>query len=208
MQKVFFAFAYDYDKAHPWYRICLKNTVKDAGFEPIFADEVTSGGHILDHVSECIDQCEIGFYDVTGLNPNVLIEFGIGHASEKPCFLLINRDLHLSESQSIWGKRTTPLPIPADLNGILCYDYNSSQTLGTVVRRVVDQNLKEKIKAGQKMAAQIIERLKRRGPANMSSIARDINQPIDEVRPILRSLVATDVVLKEGRAKGTTYKVV
>jgi hypothetical protein len=206
MQKVFFAFPYEYDKAHAWYRICLRNTVRQAGFEPIFADERVASGHVLQHVSECIDECEIGFYDMTGLNPNVLIEFGIGHASEKPCFLLINKELHQAETQSFWGKRTAPLPIPADLDGIVRHEYTDSANLAHVVGRVIDQNLKEKIRSGQAMANNIIERLKRRGPANMSTIARDINKPIDDVRLILRSLVATDRVFKEGRARGTTYR--
>ncbi|MEQ1618366.1 MAG: hypothetical protein ABMA00_00080 [Gemmatimonas sp.] len=205
MHKVFFAFAYEYDKSNPWYRLCLKNTVKDAGCQAVFADEVANAGHILDHIEHCIDEAAIGFYDVTGLNPNVLIEYGIGHASDKPSFLLINHEAHLEEIKTFWGKKATPLPIPADLNGILQHQYNSSQTLAVAVRRVITQTLIEP-KQGMALANQVIERLKRRGPGNMSGIAKDMNKPIDEVRPILKSLVATDQVIKEGHSRGTTYR--
>ena len=203
---VFFAFPYEFDQSQPEYRVALKQCVEAEGFRPLFADEKTSPNHVLMHVADCIDECEIGFYDITGLNPNVLIEFGLGYASEKPCFLLINETAHLKQSKSFWGSKTELLPIPADLNGILLYKYTSTENLRAVVSQVVKQNLVEKIRSGQAMANQIIDRLKRRGPANMSTIARDINQPIDEVRPILRSLVAVDKVHKEGRARGTKYR--
>jgi len=206
MQKVFFAFAYEYDKSNPWYRICLRNAVKDAGFLPIFADDVAGSGHILDHVEQCIEDSVIGFYDITGLNPNVLIEFGLGHASDKPCFVLINTDLHVKEFKTFWGKSASPIQTPADLTGILHYDYTSSQTLAAVVKRVIEQNLKQP-RQGMVLANQIIERLKRKGPANMTSIAKDVNKPVDQVRPILKSLIATDQVVKEGHSRGTTYRV-
>jgi hypothetical protein len=205
MQKVFFAFAYEYDKSNPWYRICLRNAVKETGFQPIFADDVAGAGHILDHVEQCIENSAIGFYDITGLNPNVLIEFGLGHASDKPCFLLINPDVHVKEIKTFWGKSASPIQSPADLNGILHYDYTSSQSLAAVVKRVIDQNLKQP-KQGMVLANQIIERLKRKGAANMSSIAKDVNKPIDQVRPILQSLIATDQVVKEGHSRGTVYR--
>ncbi|HVY86018.1 MAG TPA: hypothetical protein VG943_12855 [Caulobacterales bacterium] len=206
MQKVFFAFAYEYDNALPWYRVCLKNTVKDAGFYAVFANEEARAGHILDHISDCIDQSALGFYDITGLNPNVLIEFGIGHASGKPCFLLLNKELHQRETQTLWGKRATPMPIPADLEGVLRYEYTSSHDLGTMVRRAIEQNLKQP-KAGMALANEIIQRLKAKGPANMSTIAKDIKRPLEDVRPILKSLVATDQVTRQGHSRGTTYTV-
>lgn len=205
MQKIFFAFAYEYDKTNPWYRICLRNTVRETGFQPIFADDVAGTGHILDHVEQCIEEAAIGFYDITGLNPNVLIEFGLGHASDKPCFVLMNPELHVREFKTFWGKSATPIPIPADLTGILHYDYTSSHSLSAVVKRIIDQNLREP-KQGMALANKIIERLKRRGPANMSAIAKDVSKPIEEVRPILRSLIATDQVVKEGHSRGTTYR--
>jgi hypothetical protein len=205
MQKVFFAFAYEYDKSNPWYRICLRNTVKEAGFQPVFADDAAGAGHILSHVEQCIDEAVIGFYDITGLNPNVLIEYGIGYASDKPSFILINPGLHQEEIKTFWGKKAATIPTPADLNGILHYDYSSSQTLAAVVRRVISQNLTEP-KQGMALANEIIARLKR-GPANMSAIAKDVKKPIDKVRPILKSLIATDQVVKEGHSRGTVYRV-
>jgi hypothetical protein len=207
MQRIFFAFSYQYAAKLRWYVECLRQTCTRLGCEAVIASDVVSDSHVLNHVSECIDQCELGFFDVTGMNPNVLIEYGIGYNSDKPSFLLLNPQLNvLHIDNGVFGKKEVPIPLPADLEGILRREYIGAETLSKEIERVIDQHLRHPAREGEVMAGRIVEKLKAIGPSNMSTIAVSVGKSIDEVRPILKGLVATDRVVREGHAKGSKYR--
>lgn len=205
-QKIFFAFPYSYENDIKWYAECLRQTCAKLGCEAFFAKDLASNSHILNHVSDCIEQSALGFYDITGLNPNVLIEYGIGHSSDKPSFLLLNPKLHVRQIDSVWGKRTAPMPIPWDLDGILRCEYIGPEMLAEGVSRVIDQYLRHPSREGEVLAERIVDKLRVIGASNMSTIAQSLNKSIDDVRPILKGLVATDRVVREGHAKGSKYR--
>ncbi len=58
--------------------------IKDAGFEPVRADELFSTGSVVEQIWEQIAKAKILLADLTGKNPNVFYELGLAHAATKP----------------------------------------------------------------------------------------------------------------------------
>jgi Nucleoside 2-deoxyribosyltransferase len=120
MAKIFFAYPYQFDDEEPQYRVALRETCKEQKHEAVFANAVPAEHEIFQHVHECIADCDAAFVDITGLNPSVLIEFGMAHAAGKRKFVLLNELDHVKAGKSNWGRQSTePLEIPANMNGTI-----------------------------------------------------------------------------------------
>lgn len=72
----------------PWYDLYYKEiyvpAIKEAGFEPVRADELFSSGSVVEQIWEQINKAKILLADLTGKNPNVFYELGLAHADRKP----------------------------------------------------------------------------------------------------------------------------
>jgi hypothetical protein len=72
----------------PWYDAYYKEiyvpAIKEAGFEPVRADELFSSGSVVEQIWEQIDKAKVLLADLTGKNPNVFYELGLAHADRKP----------------------------------------------------------------------------------------------------------------------------
>lgn len=58
--------------------------IKEAGMEPVRADELFSTGTVIEQVWEQINKAKILLADLTGKNANVFYELGLAHAARKP----------------------------------------------------------------------------------------------------------------------------
>jgi hypothetical protein len=71
-----------------WYDVYYKEVyipaIKEAGFEPVRADELFSSGSVVEQIWEQIDKAKVLLADLTGKNANVFYELGLAHASGKP----------------------------------------------------------------------------------------------------------------------------
>jgi hypothetical protein len=71
-----------------WYDIYYKDiyipAIKEAGFEPVRADELFSSGSVVEQIWEQIDKAKVLLADLTGKNANVFYELGLAHADRKP----------------------------------------------------------------------------------------------------------------------------
>lgn len=206
MQNIFFAFSYQYADANPWYVECLRQSCAKLDCRALIARDIATNTHILNHVADCIDQSTLGFYDITGLNPNVLIEYGLGHNSDKPSFLLLNPQRHTREVSGFMGRRTETLINPTDLDGLIWRSYVGPETLAEEVTRVIDQHLRHPSQEGEVLADRIVNRLRILGTSTMPIIAQSVGRQIEDIRPILKGLVATERVVREGHARGSKYR--
>jgi hypothetical protein len=72
----------------PWYDIYYKEiyvpAIKEAGYEPVRADELFSSGSVVEQIWEQIDKAKVLLADLTGKNANVFYELGLAHANRKP----------------------------------------------------------------------------------------------------------------------------
>lgn len=71
-----------------WYDLHYKDiyvpAIKEAGFEPVRADELFSSGSVVEQIWEQIDKAKVLLADLTGKNPNVFYELDLAHADRKP----------------------------------------------------------------------------------------------------------------------------
>jgi hypothetical protein len=72
----------------PWpdqyYKEIFSPAIKDAGMEPLRADELFSTGTVIEQIWEQIQKSKILLADLTGKNANVFYELGLAHAAQKP----------------------------------------------------------------------------------------------------------------------------
>jgi len=58
--------------------------IKEAGFEPVRADELFTTGSVVEQIWEQIEKAKLLLADLSGKNPNVFYELGLAHAARKP----------------------------------------------------------------------------------------------------------------------------
>lgn len=80
-----------------WYNKYYKEiyipAIKDAGFEPVRADELFHTGSVVEQIWEQITKSKILLAELTGKNANVFYELGLAHAAIKPVvFISANVD--------------------------------------------------------------------------------------------------------------------
>lgn len=67
-----------------YYRDVFAPAIKEAGMEPVRADELFSTGTVIEQIWEQIQKSKILLADLTGKNANVFYELGLAHAARKP----------------------------------------------------------------------------------------------------------------------------
>ena len=72
----------------PWmdayYREIYVPAIREAGLEPVRADELFSTGSVIEQIWEQISRAKVLLADLTGKNANVFYELGLAHAANKP----------------------------------------------------------------------------------------------------------------------------
>lgn len=67
-----------------YYREIYVPAIKEAGLEPIRADELFSTGSVVEQIWEQVTKSKVLLADLTDKNPNVFYELGLAHAARKP----------------------------------------------------------------------------------------------------------------------------
>ena len=67
-----------------YYQEIYVPAIKEAGFEPVRADELFSTGSVVEQIWEQISKSKVLLADLSGKNPNVFYELGLAHAAHKP----------------------------------------------------------------------------------------------------------------------------
>lgn len=65
--------------------------IREAGFEPVRADELFTTGSVVEQIWEEIVKAKILLADLSGKNPNVFYELGLAHAAVKPVVFTASR---------------------------------------------------------------------------------------------------------------------
>jgi hypothetical protein len=72
----------------PWfdryYQEIYAPAIREAGFEPVRADELFTTGSVVEQIWEQIEKAKILLADLSGKNPNVFYELGLAHAARQP----------------------------------------------------------------------------------------------------------------------------
>ena len=101
-------------------RKTVATVLEKHGIVPYLADEdVTAGRDILCKICEKITFSDFGVIELTSINPNVMLEFGLVLGRRKPFFILYNK-----------GKESTQkYSIPADIIALERIEYFDQETL-------------------------------------------------------------------------------
>lgn len=74
-----------------YYQEIYAPAIKDAGFEPVRADELFSTGSVVEQIWEQICKAKVLLADLTDKNANVFYELGLAHAAKKPVVFTARR---------------------------------------------------------------------------------------------------------------------
>jgi hypothetical protein len=67
-----------------YYQEIYAPAIRDAGYEPVRADELFTTGSVVEQIWDQIEKARVLLADLTGKNPNVFYELGLSHAARKP----------------------------------------------------------------------------------------------------------------------------
>ena len=67
-----------------YYQEIYAPAIREAGFEPVRADELFSTGSVVEQIWEQIQKAKVLLADLSGRNANVFYELGLAHAARKP----------------------------------------------------------------------------------------------------------------------------
>src|SRR5579862_2801205 len=67
-----------------YYQDIYTPAIKEAGFEPVRADELFTTGSVVEQIWEQIQKAKVLLADLSGKNANVFYELGLAHAAKKP----------------------------------------------------------------------------------------------------------------------------
>lgn len=67
-----------------YYQEIYAPAIKEAGYEPVRADEVFTTGSVVEQIWDEISNAKVLLADLTDKNPNVFYELGLAHAARKP----------------------------------------------------------------------------------------------------------------------------
>jgi len=72
----------------PWfdryYQEIYGPAIREAGFEPVRADELFTTGSVVEQIWDQIEKAKVLLADLSGKNANVFYELGLAHAARKP----------------------------------------------------------------------------------------------------------------------------
>jgi hypothetical protein len=67
-----------------YYQDIYTPAIKEAGFEPVRADELFTTGSVVEQIWEQMQKAKVLLADLSGKNANVFYELGLAHAAKKP----------------------------------------------------------------------------------------------------------------------------
>lgn len=199
MLKAFFAFPYDFEID---YRLTIKRACHDLDVAPVFGDEIRKSKALVDKICEAIEECELGFYDITGFNPNVMIEIGMSYCAERATFIMLNSGKH-RQSPAV---RAEGSEVPADLEGQHRLVYSTPAELDAELRKTLRQALGIGQNSHHDLKRKIDQRLRAKGAQTLREIASGIGNPDrDELKIALMALRAEKRVRLDGHGLGARY---
>lgn len=100
IKTVFVAYPYKIGES---YREALRNRFDGTGIEFRYADERLENAHVMDKILRMMSEADVSFFDVTGCNPNVMLELGYALGAEQPGFVVVQEDAVSEISADITG---------------------------------------------------------------------------------------------------------
>lgn len=107
-----------------YYQDIYVPAIKDAGFEPVRADELFSTGSVVEQIWEQIVKAKVLLADLTDKNANVFYELGLAHAARKPVVFT--------------GRKTEDIPFDLRHLRVIIYEIQEPNWAESLKHRVTD----------------------------------------------------------------------
>jgi hypothetical protein len=173
-----------------------------------FADARITNQSIMQKVREEILNCDVGLYDVTFRNPNVMMELGIAIGAGKHWNILYNPEQDRHSARRSWFDRTN-IQLPANLRGYEYLEYKDRRQLKRALETWAHQTLarssQEVTQRWGNTADGILALLRARPKLTMNEIASATGAHIAMTRLTVAELRKKGLVLKSGHGPGTRY---
>lgn len=200
MEKVFFAFPFDFGVD---YRLVTQRACNDFSLTAVFGDDVRRADALIQKLCTAIDDCRFGFYDITGFNPNVMVELGIGFCSKRTTFIMFNEQKHKNTP----AVKAMKSEVPADLQGHERFTYRTPEDLDRELRKT----LRQALGIGQNSAYELKERIRKvlnRNPQPIRRIVESLGAPERDVQDALAAMRFEKRVALEGHGAGAKWRLV
>jgi hypothetical protein len=142
-----------------------------------FSDVRITNQSIMQKVrDDIVERCDLGLYDVTRRNPNVMMELGIAIGAKKHWNILYNPDQDQSQERRGWFARPTQNEqLPANLRGVEYLEYRNRSQLQDRLAEWARQTLERNTDLSQRWtntAGGVLSLLEERGELTMNEIAK------------------------------------
>lgn len=162
-------------------------------FRPIFLTDIL--GAAPDSISEALGACEYGFFDLSAHEIDVLVALGIGLESDAQCFTLIEADERPPAKATILG-RLTPPP----------RTYVDAQNLHLRIRAIIEETRGARAVQNDQLSQSIKRKLSGDRAISLRRLAAELGRPRDEVRPIVRAMLANNELTKINDKRWAEYR--
>ncbi|MEQ1709096.1 MAG: hypothetical protein ABL864_12280 [Terricaulis sp.] len=200
MEKVFFAFPFELDR-HEDYRLVLQRACSDLGVEAVFGDKIRQSDALIRKMCDAIDECNHSFFDITGFNPNVMIEVGIAFRCQKPIYLLYHAEQHRRSAAA----KALRMEVPSDLQGHERFTYKNLAELDRELRMTLRQALGQ----GRNLAFELKEKIRRvlrAKPQPIREIVSTLGGSEPDIQQALAALRFEQSVEIEGHGAGAKWR--
>jgi hypothetical protein len=169
MTTIFFAFPYSFDDE---YRRILIAACHDLHIGHVFGDGSLSSDALLDKMSSAIEACDHAFFDITGFNPNVMMELGIAYQHKRRLYFMFNEKAHKNSP----ARKALKERIPVNIRGQDHFSYETLAEFDFGIRN----GLRDALGIGKNSLNDIklkIDRVLAHGPKRLGEIAKSIGDP-------------------------------
>jgi nucleoside 2-deoxyribosyltransferase len=174
-----------------------------------FADVRITNKVIMDKVREEIANCDVGLYDVTFRNPNVMMELGVAIGAGKEWNILYNPTKDRSAVKKHWFDRTN-IQLPANLRGFEYLEYSDKPQLKRVLTSWAAQVLEQSAQRSRGWANTVegLTVLLTNAPGlSINELASKTGQHVAMTRLTLSELRKKGYLRTTGRGPATRYYV-
>jgi hypothetical protein len=166
MAKGFFAFPYHFDDE---YRRILIAACFDLRLEYLFGDDSVGTGALVDKMAAAVESCDYAFFDITGFNPNVMMELGMAYQHKRKIYFMFNEAKHIASPAVRSGEDA----VPANIRGQDHFSYSTLPEFDSGIRKA----LRDALGVGRNSLQDLKIRLNKallRGPQRIGELTKTI----------------------------------
>jgi hypothetical protein len=154
--------------------------------------------HIMQKIISYIQAADFSIYDISGWNPNVTLELGIGMMSKKDWYIAVNPEKNPNQE------------VPSDIKGIDRMQYKSFSELEDQLTALLSQRYTKQERQSleqymETIGSNVIELLSKSPGLKMADISRFLQMNLQLTQAVVSPLIDGKKVESRGVRRGTKY---